>query len=424
MMKEKQSFMLFDTLLDMGELAESIQKKMQPKYDAVYGKGVIDFSVTRNDLHSISFTWKRNLKLPKKKLIGVMDAELITGWEVSNTKPLEFIDSRPTQAKAGKVLLRSFAPLYKELMRKHYKLKYNRYDISVSADSNKLEMTIKFIPFRGVVYMYTYQGNGKEHGKSYVGETMNDKARRRNWKNLNDKYANEKLNEAKRRLGIKDWTYHELEVITDCYDLDELKTKLFSLEGDYIEKYDTINNGYNVSKSGTGNKGVNFSTSHRQKIGAASKGRTHTAATKQKISAANLGRTQSDATKQKISQGNTGKKRTPQMRKAQSNRMKGIEPKAASEGAKKWRETHGGGYWGSHKIPDSAKANMKLAQQKRGIAVRAIAPNGTWQDFNTMSDAAQALDMGVGSIANNLKSKGVCNNGYRFKTTVPKFPQP
>lgn len=420
----RQSFMLFDTLLDMGELAESIQKKMQPKYDAVYGEGVIDFSVTKNDLHSISFTWKRNLKLPKKKLIGIMDAELITGWEVSNTKPLEFAASRPTQAKVGKVLLRSFAPRYKELMRQHYKLDYNRYDISVSADSNKLEMTIKFIPYRGVVYMYTYNGDEKEHGKSYVGETMNDKARKRNWKNLNDKYANEKLNEAKRRLGIDDWTYLELEVVTDCYDLNELKTKLFSLEGRYIDKYDTINNGYNVSKSGTGNKGVNFSTSHRQKIGAASKGRTHTAATKQKISAANLGRTQSEATKQKISQGNTGKKRTPEMRKAQSYRMKGIEPKAASEGAKKWRESHGGGYWGSHKIPDSARANMKLAQQKRGIAVRAIAPDGTWHDFNTMNDAAQALGMGVGSIANNLKSKGICNNGYRFKTTVPKLPQP
>lgn len=164
----------------MGELAENIQKKMQPKYDAVYGKGVIDFSVTRNDLHSISFTWKRNLKLPKKKLIGIMDVELITGWEVSNTKPLEFVDSRPTQAKAGKVLLRSFAPRYKKLMRQHYKLDYNRYDISVSADSNKLKMTIKFIPFRGVVYMHTYQGDGEEHGKSYVGETINEKARRRN----------------------------------------------------------------------------------------------------------------------------------------------------------------------------------------------------------------------------------------------------
>ena len=68
MMNVRQSFMLFDTLLDMSELAENIQKKMQPKYDAVYGKGMIDFSVTRNDLHSISFTWKRNLKLPKPKI--------------------------------------------------------------------------------------------------------------------------------------------------------------------------------------------------------------------------------------------------------------------------------------------------------------------------------------------------------------------
>ena len=190
------------------------------------------------------------------------------------------------------------------------------------------------------------------------------------------------------------------------------------------QKYDTINNGYNVAKYGTGNKGVNFSASHRQKIGAASKGRTHTAETKQKISAANLGRTQSDATKLRISQGNTGKKRTPEMRKAQSDRMKGIEPKAASEGAKKWRETHGGGYWGNHKIPDAARANMKLAQQKRGKAVRAFAPDGTWQDFNTMNDAAKALGMNPGSIANNLKSNGVCNNGYRFKTTVPNFSQP
>ena len=104
--------------------------------------------------------------------------------------------------------------------------------------------------------------------------------------------------------------------------------------------------------------------------------------------------------------------------------MEGIEPKAASEGAKKWRETHGGGYWGNHKIPDAARANMKLAQQKRGKAVRAFAPDGTWQDFNTMNDAAKALGMNPGSIANNLKSNGVCNNGYRFKTTVPDFSRP
>ena len=45
--------------------------------------------------------------------------------------------------------------------------------------------------------MYTYNGKEKEHGKSYVGETINDKARRRNWKKFDSKYANHKLNETK-----------------------------------------------------------------------------------------------------------------------------------------------------------------------------------------------------------------------------------
>ena len=57
MTTEKQSFMLFDTLLDMGELAESIQKKMQPKYDAVYRKGVIDFVEVAKKLPKIDFIW-------------------------------------------------------------------------------------------------------------------------------------------------------------------------------------------------------------------------------------------------------------------------------------------------------------------------------------------------------------------------------
>lgn len=108
------------------------------------------------------------------------------------------------------------------------------------------------------------------------------------------------------------------------------------------------------------------------------------------------------------------------MKKAQSDRMKGIEPKAASEAAKKWRDTHEGGYWSAHKIPDSVKANMKKAQQKRGKAVRAVAPDGTMKDYNTMLDAAIDLGMNAGSISNNLKSKGVCNNGYTFRE-IPKL---
>lgn len=109
------------------------------------------------------------------------------------------------------------------------------------------------------------------------------------------------------------------------------------------------------------------------------------------------------------------------MREAQSQRMKGIEPKAASEAAKKWRESNEGGYWSAHKIPDSVKANMKKAQQKRGKAVRAVASDGTMKDYNTMLDAAIDIGMNAGSISNNLKSKGVCNNGYTFRGNPKLF---
>ena len=60
---------------------------MRPLYEETYGAGVMDFNVSRLDKHSIVMTWKRTLSLPKnKQLIGVLDAELITGWTVTDTK--------------------------------------------------------------------------------------------------------------------------------------------------------------------------------------------------------------------------------------------------------------------------------------------------------------------------------------------------
>ena len=199
-----------------------------------------------------------------------------------------------------------------------------------------------------------------------------------------------------------------------------MKSKLFELEEYYIKRYNTREEGFNKSSAGTGNKDNSPSEETRRKIGEKSKGRIHTEETKKKISESNLGRHHTDIAKQKISLGNSGKQRTEAMREAQSQRMKGIEPKAASEAAKKWRESNGGGYWSDHKIPDSVKANMKKAQQKRGKAVRAVAPDGSWKDYTTMLDAATELGMNAGSIANNLKSKGVCNNGYTFRE-IPKL---
>ena len=306
------------------------------------------------------------------------------------------------------------------MMKKNYGLNYNRYDISVSATDSELILTINFLPYIGVVYRYIYLGEGKYHGWSYIGETVNEKDRKRNWKKDDDKYANHELTEAKRTLDKNKWKYRQLDIVDDFYNLNDVKSKLFELEEDYIKRYNTREEGFNKSSAGTGNKDNSPSEETRRKIGEKSKGRIHTEETKKKISESNLGRHHTDIAKQKISLGNSGKQRTEAMREAQSQRMKGIEPKAASEAAKKWRESNGGGYWSAHKIPDSVKANMKKAQQKRGKAVRAVAPDGTMKDYNTMLDAAIDIGMKVGSISNNLKSKGVCNNGYTFRE-IPKL---
>ena len=138
--------MLFDTLCNLGEIPQKIEKKMRPLYEETYGAVVNDFSVSRLDKHSIVMTWKRTLSLPKnKQLIGVLDAELITGWTVSGTKPLAFTNIRPTPNKTGTALTRSFIKRYKMMMKKNYGLNYNRYDISVTATDSELILTINFL---------------------------------------------------------------------------------------------------------------------------------------------------------------------------------------------------------------------------------------------------------------------------------------
>ena len=269
---------------------------------------------------------------------------------------------------------------------------------------------------RGVVYRYINQTEGEEKDWSYVGNTMNEKIRRQSWNNKsNQSYGGEKINTARQKYGVKGFSY---EVLEEIFDADEkaLQKILDEKEAEYVEKYDSVEHGYNTSKGGTGNNGVDFSDTHRANIGKASKGRTHTEETKKQIGAKLKGREVSEETRQKISNGNKGKKRTAEQRRAQSERMKGIEPTAATKKAKEWYAKEGG-YWKGKKMSDEAKKNMKEAQQKRGIKVRVTYDNGTTIDFNTMSDCAKELRIKVGSVHYYLNDGlgKTHKNGYKFE---------
>lgn len=112
---------------------------------------------------------------------------------------------------------------------------------------------------RGVVYCYT-----SPNGKKYVGQTINEKHRRCIFLNINLKYSSGKgkIDKARKKYGPENFTYEVLEEIFNV-DKEELIKSLDKLETEYIIKFDSINNGYNVSQGGK-NHSRKFSKEERQ----------------------------------------------------------------------------------------------------------------------------------------------------------------
>jgi len=261
----------------------------------------------------------------------------------------------------------------------------------------------------GIVYRYVLRAPGIEHGWSYIGETMQIKQRRQNWKKPAGKYyAGGKIGAAREDYGVTDdiWDYEVLETI-QCFDKDSLRQKLKEREAYYIAKYNSVAQGFNTSAGGTGNKGVNFSPEWRAKIGAASQGRTHSEDTKKRISQKLMGHTVSQEVRDKISAGNKGKKRTQQQREAQSLRMKGKvmsdAARAKSSAAKKGKP---------HPISAEGMANINAHRYKIGIW--AIDKNGNQMEFSSLSEAAEHFIQSVAAISHLLKTGNYGTHGYKF----------
>lgn len=263
--------------------------------------------------------------------------------------------------------------------------------------------------WEGVVYTYTlHSPNDKKDGWKYVGCTPEEELRKNKWKQVKNPYAGKKIADARKKYGLACFDYVVLETLY-APDIDTLVSLLEQRETYYIEKFDSFHNGFNGNKGGLGRKGIKQSKSEiaKRTLTRKKNGFHHTAAAKKKIAEASANRKKSVEEREKISEGNKGKKRTPAMRAAESNRMKGKVPVAATEGAKKWVRRNGGGYWKNHPLPDSARENMKAAQQERGTKTRVHYSDGTTQDFNTMLDAAKACDILVGSVTHSIKNQSI-----------------
>lgn len=131
----------------------------------------------------------------------------------------------------------------------------------------------------GIIYRYI-----SPSGKSYIGQTTNERLRRKSWFANKGSYTQKQSKIAKARLkyGIDNFKYEILHCNT--YSSKELAVQdLNRLEIYYIGLYDSYKNGYNCTLGGEGVVGVKLTEAQREKLRLKNLGKTMSAESRKKI---------------------------------------------------------------------------------------------------------------------------------------------
>lgn len=170
----------------------------------------------------------------------------------------------------------------------------------------------------GIIYKYTNPLNNK----SYIGQTVNENRRRYEHSHTTPNRKG-KFGSAIKKYGIKHFTYEVLYKIPSN-NIDRLYVMLSILESKEIERYDTINNGYNILNGGRG------SYTKCENVSKGLRGHTLSEVTKSKISEAHKGKVISEYTKQLLSNKLKGRKHSEEhnrkVREANFNNPKKCKP--------------------------------------------------------------------------------------------------
>lgn len=105
----------------------------------------------------------------------------------------------------------------------------------------------------GIIYKYT-----SPIGKVYIGQTTEERRRRRTFMNINKTYGGDKIDRARAKYGPSNFNYEVLERLS-LNDSSEARDKLDELEEFYIRYYDSYKNGYNMTYGGFTTRGFRFS---------------------------------------------------------------------------------------------------------------------------------------------------------------------
>ena len=112
----------------------------------------------------------------------------------------------------------------------------------------------------GTIYKYT-----DPNGKSYIGQTIDEERRRKEFYDLRVGYAGNEINLARNEIGPENFQYEILEQ-NEYNNVIDAIIELSAKESYYIGKYDTYHNGYNMTTGGEGVRGIVFTDETKEKI--------------------------------------------------------------------------------------------------------------------------------------------------------------
>lgn len=120
---------------------------------------------------------------------------------------------------------------------------------------------------RGIIYKYV-----SPNGKIYIGQTTEEKRRRKTFFNLNKSYGGDKIDAARHKYSPENFDY---EILFDAKFLTkkEATQKLDELEEYYIRMHNSYRRGYNMTYGGYTTRGYVFSPEQKKEMSIARTGR-------------------------------------------------------------------------------------------------------------------------------------------------------
>lgn len=136
----------------------------------------------------------------------------------------------------------------------------------------------------GVIYRYK-----SPSGKYYIGQTIDEDNRRKNFLNIKKRYGGYKIDRARKKYGPENFEYSVLMKVTGD-NIEEVKQYLNTLEIGFIKMYDSYNCGYNSTLGGDSLLGYEMTEEHRLKLVKSHLGKHQSEESKEKRRLSMIGR--------------------------------------------------------------------------------------------------------------------------------------